>query len=169
MIRLKPLFNSFQGCFRDDCRCFAGLYLLYRILIVALLIILGPTARFYAIFTFLIALFLSIHCVVQPYQSSWHNVIDALLFVNLLLICNTSVYTLTIVFGVEQVMNHSIQWAQVVLICIPIICCLIYFIYQSIKKIKNVSPDPPVESSGNDWPARLLLSEESMDSDVIDV
>ena len=33
-MKLKPFLDSFQGCFKDNHRCFAGLFFLYRILIV---------------------------------------------------------------------------------------------------------------------------------------
>ena len=32
--KMKPFLDSFQGCYRDNCRFFAGLYFLYRILIL---------------------------------------------------------------------------------------------------------------------------------------
>ena len=33
-MKLKPFLDSFQGCFKDNCRYFAGLFFLYRILLV---------------------------------------------------------------------------------------------------------------------------------------
>ena len=32
-LKLKPFLDSFQGCFKDNCHCFAGLFFLYRVLV----------------------------------------------------------------------------------------------------------------------------------------
>ena len=65
--KLKPLLDSFQGCFKDNCRCFAGLYLLYRVLIVLNMYVIS-TDNFYVTLEIQLILMLLLHAVIQPYK-----------------------------------------------------------------------------------------------------
>ena len=84
--RLKPLIDSFQGCFKDNVRFFAGLYFLYRFILLLFDVFIDSFSRFY---TAVEALFITIallHTIFQPYAQKWHNVVDAMLFADLALI-----------------------------------------------------------------------------------
>ena len=82
---MKPFLDSFQGCFRDNCHIFAGLFFLYRILIV-------PSEYFNAIvwnnsFESMVLFFiLLLHSLSHPFQKWRHNHLDIFLLVNLLII-----------------------------------------------------------------------------------
>ena len=54
---LKPLLDSFQGCFKDNLRFFAGLYFLYRFILLLLDVFITFFSRFY---TAVEALFIAI-------------------------------------------------------------------------------------------------------------
>ena len=83
---IKPFLDSFQGCFKDDMRFFAGLYFLYRWMF--LLIHIGTVGFFehYTVVGGVLVFILTLHTVCQPYLKRAHNIIDALLLCNLLLI-----------------------------------------------------------------------------------
>ena len=79
--RLLPLFDSFQSCYKDKMRFYAGLYFLYRV------------AAFLAYMhsetlppVFLAVVILGIHSILQPYKSWKHNTIDALIFLDIAII-----------------------------------------------------------------------------------
>ena len=84
-IKMKPFLDSFQGCFRDNCRVFAGLFFLYRIVIV-------PSEYFNGIvwnnsFESVVLFFiLLLHSLSHPFQKRRHNHLDIFLLVNLLII-----------------------------------------------------------------------------------
>ena len=83
---LKPLIDTFQGCFKDNVRFFAGLYFLYRFILLLFDVFIDSFSNFY---TAVEALFITIallHTIFQPYAQRWHNIIDALLFADLALI-----------------------------------------------------------------------------------
>ena len=82
---LIPLLDCFQSCFKDDLRFFAGLYFLYR-WIAPVLHISTSLGIAYATTEFFLILILAIHAFSQPYVKRIHNMIDTLLFTDLLLI-----------------------------------------------------------------------------------
>ena len=83
---LKPMLDSIQGCFKDNFRFFAGLYFLYRW--TFLLIQMNPSIFnvYYTAVSGVLVFILTLHTICQPYIKRVHNIIDALLFANLLLI-----------------------------------------------------------------------------------
>ena len=92
MNRLKPLLDSFQGCFKDNLRFFAGIYFLYRwVLLLIHLITVGFVSYYIFVGGFFVFI-LTVHTVCQPYVSRLHNIIDALLMCNLVMINFISLY-----------------------------------------------------------------------------
>ena len=79
-IKIKPLLDQFQYCYKDKYRCFAGYYMICRLVIVLLTIV-----RFFEEFTSQYLLILScalmqlIHVLVRPYASTVHNVFDGII------------------------------------------------------------------------------------------
>ena len=86
-MKLKPFLDSFQGCFKDNCRYFAGLFFLYRILLV-LIPVYMPGNIFWNIIAKEIILFLILifHCLFFPFEKKWHNHLQTFLLIDLLMI-----------------------------------------------------------------------------------
>ena len=82
----KPLIDSFQGCFKDNLRFFAGLYFLYRFILLLFDVFITFFSQFYTAVEALFVTIALLHTIFQPYAQKWHNVVDALLFANLALI-----------------------------------------------------------------------------------
>ena len=89
--RLKPLLDSFQGCFKDNFRFFAGLYFLYRLTIL-LVYLYSEYSVYYIGIIAALGFILSLHNICQPYTMRPHNIVDALLFLNLILITSFSLF-----------------------------------------------------------------------------
>ena len=83
--KLKPFYDIFYSSFQDDYRYFAGLYLIYRLLI-SLPYFLPSKIVTHFIMELILILFLALHAIVQPYNKKQHNVIDALLLSDLVLV-----------------------------------------------------------------------------------
>ena len=104
LIDLKPLFDSFQGCFKDNCRCFSGIYFLYRLVILLIRVIFPSLDIFYIATEFVLVIFLIFHSSVQPYQKRWHNILDTIIFGNLVIINGFSMF----LFVIHHTANYQI-------------------------------------------------------------
>ena len=83
---LKPLLDCFQSCFKDNLRFFAGLYFLYRWIAPVVHSISSCLGTAYITTEILLILILAIHAFCQPYTKRVYNMIDTVLFTDLLLI-----------------------------------------------------------------------------------
>ena len=82
----KPLIDSFQGCFKDNLRFFAGLYFLYRFILLLFDVFTLFFSQFHTAIEALFVTIALLHTIFQPYVQKWHNVVDTLLFADLALI-----------------------------------------------------------------------------------
>ena len=169
-MKMKPFLDSFQGCFKDSCRIFAGLFFLYRIIIHFPALYSGKVVLGYMTAEGILFLLLLLHCLAQPFQKRWHNYLDIFLLLSLL-----AVNTLTIIN------YHYINWnnndaittyviIQLFLLTLPLLYISGYigcFFGQRIKSriasfniahvqrlhVVQEHPDEDIEES---LPARLL-------------
>ena len=138
--RLKPLLDSIQGCFKDDFRHFAGLYFLYR---WTIFLIHMNTSRFSVYYTAVggaLLLLLTLHTICQPYIKRVHNIIDALLFTNLILINSLSFFnyhTSRTPRGIEQGTTLTSSIIQLVLIYLPLVVIGAYILVRLCKSISK--------------------------------
>ena len=91
-MKLKPIVDEFQACYRPECRWFAGYYFLARQLVYLANAIpqisevksLSPQKNIYL--HYLNALILLVHAIFKPYRILWLNLLDTLLLMDILLI-----------------------------------------------------------------------------------
>ena len=76
----RPLFDTFQGCFRDKHRYFAGLYFVYRSIFITTFFLINTRLVFFSTNQIIITSMLLIHLWMQPYKQTLHNFIDGILF-----------------------------------------------------------------------------------------
>ena len=147
--KLKPFLDSFQGCFKDNCRCFSGLYFLYRVFIL-LNVSINYTNYFYITLQVQLIVMLLLHATFQPYKKRKHNIIDSFLFVNMLLINSISQYS----FGkahipspVGKYYGRHLPAIQGILILLPLAIVLAYFTCKILRtlvvKLKCKGRDAP--------------------------
>ena len=70
-VKIKPLLDQFQGSYKDKCRCFAGYYMICRLLII--IIVISNSSN--EVFTSYILIAASgiialIHLMVKPYANN---------------------------------------------------------------------------------------------------
>ena len=75
--------DLFQSSYKDNCRFFAGLLLLVRIVVVVAWNISGSQENGYVLVTALSLAVLALHSLLRPHQSAWINVVDSLLYTHL--------------------------------------------------------------------------------------
>ena len=130
MSSLKPLLDSFQGCFKDNLRFFAGLYFLYRWTFLLTYIYVKHFSLYYTIINTILLFILTLHTICQPYIKRMHNMIDTLLLVNLALINSLSFYNYH--KSISQIKKHSDTTSpavvQLVLIYLPVVVISVYFL-----------------------------------------
>ena len=134
--KLDPVFDVFQGVYKDKMRWFAGVHLLYLMILWAVFIVLPDVLPF--VFVFILA----IHSLLQPFKNRFHNYLETLYLVYLVLIffASSSLQILNLsstvtIFGCVD------QRYDIVTIGILLIPCLISFptllvlVYYSYNKL----------------------------------
>ena len=84
--RFKPLFDSFQGCFKDRYRFFAGMFFLYRFLVSLISAVTTDMLTIHTTLEILSVFMLAFHAFAQPYQRQLYNYLDTFMFANLAVI-----------------------------------------------------------------------------------
>ena len=76
--KIKPVFDSVQGCFKDKYRFFGGLYFLYRFIILVCFTASKRPIEFYILLEIQLIMMVLLHAISQPYNRpwQWHNILD---------------------------------------------------------------------------------------------
>ena len=89
-VRIKPLLDQFQGCYKDKYRCFAAYYLICRQAIILTVYSLNSNYYNTAFYLLTICIIIAmVHVLIQPYQSGLLNALDGAV---LLLMIQASAY-----------------------------------------------------------------------------
>ena len=137
---LKPVLDSFQGCFKDDMRFFAGLYFVYRWIAPTINSATSSLGTTYVTSEFFLFSMLLLHALFQPYTHRLHNVIDTLLFANLFLINSlTCIHFYLFLSQESHKQIHKIveitAAAQMTLIYLPILIAILSLLTVVCKHI----------------------------------
>ena len=136
--KLKPLLDSFQSCFKDEYRFFAGLHFLYRVTLLASSYASSLTTTYTILQAQLFAIFM-IHAIAQPYKERWHNIVDSLMLFTLALVYTTTQYsyiTSNFILQTESVVK-IVSSIEHVLIYFPLVYVLGYSLYCIVHKLKG--------------------------------
>ena len=139
--KLKPLLDCFQGCFKDNLRFFAGLYFLYRWVVPITFTTASSLGIAYVITEIFLILILAIHAFSQPYMNRVHNMVDTILFTDLLLINSITCihYFLFQTQEIKYTVKKNVVSAkiQATLIYLPFVAMVIYILLLGAKHIYN--------------------------------
>ena len=139
--KLKPLLDSFQGCFKNGLRFFAGLYFLYRWIGLVVYSIAPSLSAFYAGTEGVLIFILTVHAVAQPYEKRWHNIVDALLLADLVAINGLTLYNYyhysqATANTITGDLRNAAMGLQLVLIYLPILYMATYVLIVICKKYR---------------------------------
>ena len=125
--KCKPFFDSFQSGFKDDCRFFAGLYFLYRLTTLASFVLVDQSLTFHTIVAVQFLVMIVFHAVFQPLRNPKHNIVDALLFANLLLINLLTIMNTCVTFYYTKKSSYIdvTTSIQVLLLYMPLIYAVV--------------------------------------------
>ena len=132
--KLLPLFDSFQGTFKEKYRFFSGLYFLYRITILICVFASLNNLKYLLILMQLVTMLL-IHTLAWPYKNKVHNIINALLFANLAFISSLKLLMLSIVDLGSPFLIKVVNVSEIILVNLPIVVIVVYLLYNGSRKI----------------------------------
>ena len=159
-LKLMPFLDSFQACFRDRHRYFAGLYFLYRLLFITItsIIIQGPQ-YYYGFVTCLFMVIILLHVFLQPYKKRWHDLLEISLFITIISLLIITLYN----FAFNQSNGTVLINVQLFLIFISIGYMVVYIainVYQKLVALKMKKETRPVSREfpevNESLPYRLL-------------
>jgi hypothetical protein len=137
--RMKPMFDSFQSCFIDKYRFFAGLYFFYRLVAHLSFLITDSLTKFYIALEVQLIVMLTLQAITYPYRRRWHNIIDVLLFANLAVInaMTTYNYKKSKERNVDTSIINVVSAIQTILVLIPFVCVVCFVIIHLVLKVKK--------------------------------
>ena len=127
--KLKPLFDSFQGSFKDNYRFFAGLFFVYRLTTLVLYAATDSMTLFYTLLEIQLVSTLVLHAVIKPYKCHLHNIVDVMLLGLLALINAMTMYNYQKAYRSRtsfKVEINIVTSCQLFLIFFPLICFVVY-------------------------------------------
>jgi len=145
-IRIKPLLDQFQGCYKDKYRSFSAYYMICRLIIILIIIAnpLNNDSSQYLLITFT-SLLACIHFILRPYGSNTLNVFDGLMLQMMIVV---SMVPLIDTYDPDLLLSFVF-----VLVILPLILLLLMEINlykNAIKKItKYCSPSKPEITNDN--------------------
>ena len=127
---MKPIFDSFQSCFRDKYRFFAGFYFLYRLVALVSFLITDSLTKFYIALEVQLIVMLTLQATTYPYHRRWHNIIDILLFANLAVINALTMYNYKKAKEINDNTRsiNAVSAIQTILISVPFVCMACFII-----------------------------------------
>ena len=165
LVRLKPILDEYQGCYKNRYRWFAGLYLLARQFMYAT----SPSSIGLDLSTYLqqliSVLLLTLHATVQPYktESKWLNRVDTLLLLDLTLLSLHVGSTATNSFYDSRNIRHGIIIVMALFPCLLLLAAIFFQVYKKVRPYCRrqhvgaplVSPIEPSASSDAESEADL--------------
>jgi hypothetical protein len=134
--KLDPVFDVFQGVYKDKMRWFAGVHLLYLMILWTVFIVLPDVLPF--VFVFILA----IHSLLQPFKNRLHNYLETLYLVYLVLIffASSSLQILNLsstvtIFGCVDRRDDLSIIGIILTGCLISLPTLLVFVYYSYNKL----------------------------------
>ena len=123
-IKIKPLLDQFQGCYKDHLHCFASYYLICRQVLIAIAFNSDFDNALYYLQAIGVMI-VTIHVWVQPYRSNTLNVLDGMILLTMILVINLQSYSFV---------SSTTITLVIILVVIPLFVSFIFFFYFYIQK-----------------------------------
>ena len=129
--KIKPLLDQFQGCYKDKYRCFAGNYMICRLVIITI-VIANSSNEFVANYFLIVAcgLITLIHITAKPYNNEIINKFDGMIL--LLIIFITA---LPLLDDFDSPLATSIVFVLVLLPLLTFLAITLFLHKDGLKKI----------------------------------
>ena len=157
-IRLRTFADSFMGAFRDgtrggrDCRMFAGVYLIFRVVFLAVNAAIIERMTAYLVQQVLCSLVIFFFALVRPYKVEFYNHLDTAFFALLAVLNSLSFYN-SYQVDIHGTILRSVFYINYTLLLLPLVY-LIVLILHNILSWRGSLPQ---------FPRRLLMSKDVME------
>ena len=127
--KVQIFLDTFQGCYKDNRRFFAGMYFVFRLTINICYIITESWLQQFVAQQIICTIFIFIVCFSWPYRDEkWYvNYVDLLIFTNLAIVNGLSLY----LFVYSKILESTPSWpfiVQYILVFLPLIYMVVYVI-----------------------------------------
>ena len=122
--RFKPLFDSFQGCFKDKYRFFAGVFFFYRFVVSLVSALSTNPVSLYVSTEIMAIIMLTLHAWAQPYERRFYNLLDTFMYANLAIVSGMTLFNY---YWVNNPTNSNpmivniVMVVQLILIYLPLV------------------------------------------------
>ena len=125
----KFFLDAFQGGFKPKYSFFAGLFFLYRIVITVTFSFTVNLEWQYFLHTAEVVLFLVIHCLCQPYRHRIYNIVDTLIYFNMLAVLQIGSFMWERSHNGDDI-HEVVFWLALIVMNIPQACFVVYLVYK---------------------------------------
>ena len=133
-IRIKPLLDQFQGIYQDKYRCFAGYYMICRLVIISI-IIANSSNDFIAQYVLIGAcvVIALIHQIFTPYSNNSLNILDGVILQSMILVA-----LLPLVDFFDNFDSNLVVGITLVLLILPTVSFTTMKLMTNKKKIRKL-------------------------------
>ena len=164
--RYVPFFDAFQSCYKNKYRFFAGLYFIYRIIALCIASLAPSMENQYMGQSVFYTTVLLLHCLCQPYRKPSHNLIDGLIFANMIIINSLSAYRYYW-YSTNLSTSTKVFWIQLTMIYLPMLCLAGIVLYKVLRRSGFFSSSGNHDLGEDTLPSRLLEDVDNDDDDCI--
>ena len=159
--KLHPVFDVFQGVYKDKLRWYAGLHLLYLVVLWTLYAVLATeTLLRQAVLSFSFSIILGVHSLIQPYKEPKHNYYESLYLLCLILasmgtnvvLNSTQLLTILIIAFLSTYVMGSLPILTVICVCCYKCCkkCTCCRSSKCCQVLHPTSPESKAEDENDD-------------------
>ena len=147
-IDMKPIFDQFQGCYKDKYRWFAAIYLICR-QVILIIVVIDFTDYYIELYLLAIVCLVTatLHYSVQPYENDILNKIDGILLQLLLLIVSLQMVAFSNGFTVNAVegVAYTLLLLPIFSYILAMLCYLCVFLLKQYWLAKKHRLEPHYE------------------------
>lgn len=120
--KVHQILEEFYGSFKVNCRFYAGFFFVYRLALYATFAFTPSLMIQYCVQQCLLGFFLFVHSIFQPYNENFAfaNILDALIFMNLIVINALSIYNFYSVIDIQSPSQAALV-IQLLLVYLPLL------------------------------------------------
>ena len=128
-VKIKPLLDQFQGCYKDQYRCFAGYYMICRLVIITILIINSSNITSYILIA-VCGIISLVHVLVKPYNDKLLNRFDAFILQLIILITALPLF--------DDIDSSLVITVAFVLVILPLLNFIVMILFLNKNNIKKI-------------------------------
>ena len=133
-IKIKPLLDQFQGCYKDKYRCFAAYYMICRLVIIIIVIVNSPNDFTTHYLTIIACVVMDlVHQFSRPYANNSLNLFDGAILHQAYLVS-----FLPLVEFFDSFNSNLVTGTMYILVLLPLVSLITMKVLTHRKNIKNL-------------------------------